>query len=552
MKTEIGVLAAGDPYPASQQPDRSVLARPRFIQTVVAAMGLFAGAAEAQGAVPVAGRSTDLAVHAHTSWATGPVDHDPASPARTLSGERVTRIITIPSTTPGQPPNKIEVAPMFSPEVFSGFFPPQWDAHRNTLLEDQYFAPSPTTQHLLPSLNGFRQRLGNYGVGFQMSYKAEALGVASGGKERGMEYIHEVNFRVDLDLKKMLGLDGWSVHGLILERAGRSVGKQKLGDYYINYGEIYGLSGNSVAHLGFLYAEKRFLNNRVDIIFGRMPLSTDFATSPLICTFMLLCSAPVALKLDAGLSVYPKASWGARIRMRPTRDTVLQFGAYQVRPTASDISGWAWAGEETTGAAFPVEFTWQPFFGSKKLVGHYKVGYMHDTSIYADNIGKLSPALAKANGVFARTSQRDSVWVLFDQMIYRSGGVTQMDGAYVLAGYVHNTPRNSIYSDEAWAGASFAGLIPGRNHDRLGVLYNYYRVSPRLEAGQRIREDAGFSLGATVAGPQKTTSVIEVNYGIDAMHGLLVQPEFEYVFRPGGTSRIPNAAVLGVKVIGIL
>lgn len=77
-------------------------------------------------------------------------------------------------------------------------------------------------------------------------------------------------------------------------------------------------------------------------------------------------------------------------------------------------------------------------------------------------------------------------------------------------------------------------------------------VSHRKEAGQILRYEAGYSLGASVRAPQTDSHIIEAYYAIDAMPGILVQPEFEYMIRPGETKHIPNAALVGLKVIANL
>jgi len=43
--------------------------------------------------------------------------------------------------------------------------------------------------------------------------------------------------------------------------------------------------------------------------------------------------------------------------------------------------------------------------------------------------------------------------------------------------------------------------------------------------------------------------VLEANYGIAVAPGLLIQPELEYFIRPGGTSTVPNAFLIGLKVL---
>jgi hypothetical protein len=41
--------------------------------------------------------------------------------------------------------------------------------------------------------------------------------------------------------------------------------------------------------------------------------------------------------------------------------------------------------------------------------------------------------------------------------------------------------------------------------------------------------------------------VLEANYGIEITPGLLIQLEFEYFIRPGGTRSVPNAFLIGAK-----
>jgi carbohydrate-selective porin OprB len=65
-----------------------------------------------------------------------------------------------------------------------------------------------------------------------------------------------------------------------------------------------------------------------------------------------------------------------------------------------------------------------------------------------------------------------------------------------------------------------------------------------------IAQDMGLPLG--VRGVQNDSHVIEAYYGINALPGLLIQPEFQYMIHPGETHNIPNSAAMGLKVIANL
>ena len=446
----------------------------------------------------------------------------------------------------------IELDALTDQEGLSWLLPSEVDAQRRTDMSDPYYVPTGAAGHLVPQIMPFRKRLQDKGFTFSLTYKAEGMGNINGGIRRGMDYVHEFTLQMVFDLGKMSrSLDGWTVHTLVMNRAGREISHDLIGDYYINLMEVYGLSGHVVAHLVDFYAEKKAFDNRLDVAFGRMALTHVFATSPLLCSFMVTCSAPVALKVDPAFAVYPKATWGARARFRPTRDTAIQVGAYEVQPLADGPSGWAWASENATGLMLPAEFTWEPYLTHDKLPGHYVLGYAHDTTRYPDALG-TKPSYLVAQAGRERSAPMDMFWFESEQMIYRKGGPGQMAGGYLMAGYIHNTPHVASISDQAYGGLSFNGLIPGRTTDRLGILYSWYHVSDRKREGQTIAQDAGLSLGRQVTGPQTDSHVIEAYYGIDTCPGLLIQPEFQYMIRPGETGHIPDAAVVGLKVVASL
>ncbi|WP_083813588.1 carbohydrate porin [Gluconobacter morbifer] len=443
------------------------------------------------------------------------------------------------------------LASVFDTESISFLLNKNDDALRKSDLVAGYYVPQEAFGHLVPQLSPVRNWLQKYGYSFEFSYKGEAMADVGGGESHGMSYAHELTWNNRLDLGKLLGFDGWILHAVMMERAGRQVSYDHVGDHHILLSEVYSLSGHMAAHLADIYLEKSFLHNRININIGRITLTHTYGTSVLLCTFMVQCSAPVAMKGMQGWSVYPKATWGGTVRFKPARDLVLRTGAYRVTALTDNPSGWSWGSEKSTGVMLPIELTWEPFFGPKRLPGHYKLGFGHDTSPYADLIGTIPTAYR--NIVTAGSKRaRDTFYIEADQMVYRKGGRHQMAGGYILAGYIHNTPSVSAFSDEVYVGASLLGIIPRRPFDRFGVMYSYYQMSPALTYGQRLRQMAGMSMGAFVNGPQTHSAILEAYYGIPVRPGVVVQSEFEYMMRPGETSVIPNATLIGLKVLGNL
>ncbi|KXV66260.1 porin [Acetobacter orleanensis] len=448
--------------------------------------------------------------------------------------------------------HQIELDSLLPSEGPSALLPPRLDALRDTDLNDPYYVPTAGAGHLLKPIDPMREWLRKRGFTFSFSYKGEAMGLISGGLKKGMSYVHELTLQGIFDLQKMANLNGWSVHMLVMERAGKALQNGRVGEYYVALQEVYSLSGNVAAHLVDFYAEKKMMQNKLDLIFGRMSLTHVYATSPLLCSFIVTCSAPVGLKQNPAMSVYPKATWGGRLRFRPTRDTAVQVGAYSVSALTDNPSGWSWGAENTTGLSLPIEFTWQPFLTRNRLPGHYVLGFAHDTTRYADKISSVYPKKRADLLPGTRSAPADMMWVEADQMVYRLGGRNMMAGGYLMAGYVHTTPHVANISDQAYGGFSMVGMIPGRVTDRFGVLYSWYHVSQRRRLSQQMAQDAGLPLGSSVHGVQNNSHIIEAYYGIDAFPGILIQPEFQYMIHPGETHRIPNAVIAGLKLIANL
>ncbi|MFT8897839.1 MAG: carbohydrate porin [Acetobacter sp.] len=440
---------------------------------------------------------------------------------------------------------------LFDTESISSLLNNRDDAIRERDLSAGYYVPAQTFGNLVPQLQPWRKWMQDRGFSFQFAYKGEGIANTGGGLSKGMDYAHELTLTTRFDLGKLVGWNGWILHAVMMERAGRQVTTDYVGDHRMLLSEVYSLSGHMAAHLADIYLEKSLFHNKVNINVGRLTLTHTYATSVLLCTFMIQCSAPVALKSQAGWSVYPKATWGGTIRLRPVRDLTLTTGVYAAGPLTSNPSGWAWGGEEHTGVMLPIELAWEPFLGKKKLPGHYKIGFGHDTSHYDDMIGSI-PAAYRHDYLGHNGGPRDTFYFEADQMVYRKGGDHQMAGGYLLAGYIHNTPSVSVWSDQFYVGASLLGILPYRPFDRFGVMYSYYQISHNLTEGQRLRQMAGMSMGPYVNGPQTHAATLEAYYGIPVVPGLVMQPVFEYIMRPGETSVIPNAILGGLKILAAL
>ncbi len=412
---------------------------------------------------------------------------------------------------------------------------------------------TPALEHLFGDWGGVQTRLGNLGISLVVDATSEFAGNVNGGVKQGATFANQVGFEADVDWGKLAGLNGFSTHTVIVNRSGSS-DSGLFGDNLEPVQEIYGAGGNTALHFVYAYGEQSLANGGIDLAAGRMPLANDFAASPLYCNFMnnSLCGNPKSLPGgDIGFSSYPDAVWGGRARLRPTPQTYVQFGIYEVNQglysNTNDRTGFKFDGSQDSGVDLPIELAYEPTFGADKLPGHYKLGFAYDTSRRTDffaNAVTTQPQLKALQS--GSRSGNTQVWALADQMLVRNGpGAT--DGIVAIGGFIHNDPNNSPYAEEYIAGLLGGNFWAARPKDIIGVLISYNTVSGRLGKGQALEQEFGLPFSNSASGVQTHETVLEVNYDIHVYRGVNFEPDFQYIFRPNAQANIHDATVFGFK-----
>lgn len=409
---------------------------------------------------------------------------------------------------------------------------------------------APAPQHLLGDWGGLRSRLHAGGIDLSFDYTGQAAADVSGGRGTGVRYAQQLQAKADLDWGKLAGLKGFSTHTILVNRAGRNLATDKVGDNLFQSQSVYGGAGDVAVHLVELYGEQKLADGRLDIAAGRLPVGEDFATSPLYCAFLntAVCGYPHSLPAKVGFTAFPNSTWGARVRWAPGAHLYLQAGAYQVRPQFGGRSGFDWGWSGTTGTYLPVEIGYEPTWGAAALPGHYKLGYGHDSSDYADLLRDAAGRPYVLSGAPpARHAGRSSAYLLADQMVRRIGPGPQ-DGLILLGGYVRSDPDTSQFSRFAFLGALAPSPIPGRPHDNIGAVVAWAKIGEPLARTQALQAAAGLPLAEDAVGVQGHETVIEARYEIALGRGLSLTPDLQYVIHPGAAKTYPNATVVGLQV----
>jgi porin len=409
---------------------------------------------------------------------------------------------------------------------------------------------APADQHILGDWRGLRSDLHNDGVDLSVDYTGQVAANLAGGKRTGVDYAQQVQFKADVDWSVLAGAKGFSTHVILVNRAGRNLGTDHVGDNLFQPQSVYGGAGDVLIHLVEAYGEEKLADGRVDVAAGRLPVGEDFATSPLYCDFLntAVCGYPHSLPAKVGFTAFPNSTWGARARIAPAKHLYVQTGAYQVRPQFGGRAGFDWGWSGTTGTYFPLEVGYEPVLGASRLPGHYKLGLAHDTSDYPDVLRDAAGrAFVLSGAPPAQHGGRNSAYLLADQMVHRSGkGPT--DGLILMGGYVRSDRDTSQFSRFAFLGAIAPSPLASRPHDNIGAVVAWAKIGDPLAETEALQAAAGLPLLDHAVGVQSDETIAEVRYEIALSKGLSLTPDIQYIVHPGAARTYPNATVIGLQV----
>ena len=418
-------------------------------------------------------------------------------------------------------------------------------------------SPAPPPEHVFGDWGGLRTRLSQIGINYTLDYTTESVANVSGGIKNGVAYAHQIGLSVDVDWQTLAGIPGFTTHTSLINRAGNNASAHYVGDTVIQAQEIYGAGFGQVVKLVWFYGEEKLLDDRLKLSFGRFAPGTDYAASPLYCDFMTLtiCGHPRALTANQGFEDWPMNEWGGEVTGKPTGDTYVRVGVFQSQPfptsaepyTQGGHSGWDWTLDGTTGVSIPVEVGYDAKLGAAQLPGHYKLGFDWDTSDYQDNFADVNGMPLALTGLAGKNHDgRGQFWATADQLVWQHGANSE-DGIYLLGAYARDDPSTSLFQNLYWAGLIDRGFWRERPDDRIGFGVTYYDVGKGLTRTEELQNSLGLPLAGGARGIQTNGMVYELNYNFKAYSGIQIQPELEYFVRPGATSAVRNAFLVGLK-----
>ena len=389
-------------------------------------------------------------------------------------------------------------------------------------------------EHLLGDWYGTRTWLEDHGITPTLTFVTDSLGNPTGGTDQGFTTANNVGLDLNFDLEKLGVVEGGSFLLSMSYRFGGSLSA----NYIHNVFTVQQVFGGETFHLiNVAYLQKLF-DDRVELRLGRIATGDEFLVSPYNYVFVQngFDGNPVSIFFNSpSMTAYPNDTWGALVKVRPTARTYIMGGVYNGDPSirSNEHHG---ADFSMDGPLFAIgEIAYQPnsLSGDRGLIGNYKAGFWYDNSLYSDF---NTDAVNRGNWGF---------YGMFDQVLVRFGEQASHRG-FGVAGSFLASPDQSISQMPYFFTAALItrGIFESRPRDIIGLGVVYGHFSNDLQDSQRQAQQ----LDPTV-GVQSHETVLELTYRLALLKSALyVQPDLQYVFRPDGTGRIPDALVLGAQV----
>ena len=398
----------------------------------------------------------------------------------------------------------------------------------------QPFQLIPTSGNLLGDWWGARTYLEEKGITTSLSFVTNLAGNVSGGRDQGFTHADNLGLDFHFDLEKILGIEGASFLLNMSQRSGSSVSSVYIGNVFT----VQQVFGGSTFHLIDAAWQQQLFNDQLSFRVGRIAAGDDFLVSEYNYLFMqnAFCGNPVGIFFNSpGMTAYPNATWGAVATWKATKRFSIMAGVYNGDPNIRQnyYNGVNFSLNGPVFAMAELQYQLNGLAEDTGPVGNYKLGGWYDNSVYTDFVSGSS---SRGNYGF---------YGLFDQLLIPFGDRNESRGLGI-TGSALFSPDQSISTMPYFftAGIVARGIFEARPDDVAGLGFVYGNFSNDLQTSQRNAQ-----LFNPTVGVQTHESVIELTYRI-ALPGnsTFIQPDVQYIIRPGGTGQFGNALVLGCQI----
>lgn len=410
----------------------------------------------------------------------------------------------------------------------------------------------------LAPLKQARDGLADKGFRFSGFYFADPRANLDGGMREGATYSGLLGLALDVDGEKAFGVEGGKMHASAFQIHGKDLSDEYVG----NVMSANDVGARPTTRLFELYWDQE-INERFSLRLGQMAADEEFLkseyTEDMFIGATLGWAAPPSENLPQGGPAYPFASVGAQVTWKATEALTLVGAIYNGTPARPDAAD----PEKANRHGLNFRLKDPPLVilesrlafdgpgglpGMLKLGGYGHFGRFDDVKFGTDGLVLGGPG---SNDDPRRHRGDVNLYAVVDQQVWRAPGDDPEAGIGVFARVIGGRPDRNTISFYVDGGIVASGLVPGRPDDKFGIAAAYADFSPRLADADRAANAADGISGAV----RTFEGIIEATYRAQIVPGLVLQPTFQYVIRPGGGppedggKRIPNATIFGVTTL---
>jgi porin len=328
-----------------------------------------------------------------------------------------------------------------------------------------------------------------------------------------------LDLRASLDFGKLAGTRGLTAFVYWLADHG--------GDPSAHVGDLQ-VSSNietpvNTSRLYEAWVQQLGFDGRVSLLAGLHDLNSEFyvtESSGLFLNSSFGVGKELAQTGVNGPSIFPITAPALRLRVEASPEFYLMTAVFNARAGDPDNPyGTHPRLSAADGRLWITEAGWSPGgFDPGERIGKYAIGAWTYTR-----------AVERVDGGEA-AAVNDGAYFLIDQRL--GGGVS----AFARVGFA-STEVNRVGSCLG-VGVVAEGLVPGRARDRVGLAL------ARATAGGEFR-DAQAAAGAPTLAAE---TALELDYRVEALPGIALQPSFQRIFDPGLDPAIPDAWTGALRV----
>ncbi len=370
---------------------------------------------------------------------------------------------------------------------------------------------------LLGDWGGVRGTLADHGLRNTVAFTGEAISNVHGGIRHDSALAFLLDWVIEADFDRLLGWTGGSGKINPMWLAGDGV-THSVGDLT----HVSNIEGYGTGRVFEFWIQQALLDGALSVRAGILAADQEFViTESGLLYYNSVFGGPVFLTANLTWPIYPVGAPGLRFRAEPTSSTYLQAAVYDGDPGSERFNRYGakvrWNHSE--GAFTIVEGGW--LFG-EGCPGALKAGAFYHTADFLEaSSGRVTGGLAGG-------------YALYEQRVWADGPLPGALDAFVRLGVADRS--RSFIELGVDAGLNFSGLLPGRPDDVLGLGFIYARVSEDHAQAQPDAPLWGYE------------AVLEATYKLIVTPAWSFQPGVQVILHPGGSSALPTATVLGLRV----